>query len=295
MAQIRYCCSRIYYEFIGWNTKHDGSGTSYQVGETGIFSENIFLHAQWKKIVNDEDINNNPDLDDGDISDDEEKDNGINNDNQEEDNNSSSNDNSSNNSSSNNNSSNNNNPVGDNNNSSGGGTGTVGGSSSGGGNGTSGNVNSSANSSDSVQNGSSSDNITSNDNIDEENNKVEEEKDKIYYFSFMVGVKEFANTSCNVLDDGKCKLVFPKDNPIKEGYTFKGWSLTNLCNGDIINNSVDMNTNATYYACFDINIETVKNKNGWVYLIVGVWVITGIIIYRVVKTFINKSKNIDID
>lgn len=41
------------YDFIGWNTQHDGSGKSYKAGEFVNFGlqkdQHILLHAQWKK------------------------------------------------------------------------------------------------------------------------------------------------------------------------------------------------------------------------------------------------------
>lgn len=40
------------YTFVGWNTKADGSGTSYQSGSTITVSEATTLYAQWKSIDN---------------------------------------------------------------------------------------------------------------------------------------------------------------------------------------------------------------------------------------------------
>jgi len=39
------------YEFVGWNTKADGRGTSYSDGDSITVSEDIKLYAQWEKIV----------------------------------------------------------------------------------------------------------------------------------------------------------------------------------------------------------------------------------------------------
>lgn len=36
------------YDFIGWNTNQDGSGTAYANGETCSFKDNTTLYAQWK-------------------------------------------------------------------------------------------------------------------------------------------------------------------------------------------------------------------------------------------------------
>ena len=39
------------YQFMGWNTKRDGSGQSYDAGmKFNMLSENIELYAQWKKL-----------------------------------------------------------------------------------------------------------------------------------------------------------------------------------------------------------------------------------------------------
>jgi len=38
------------YEFLGWNTKADGSGTPYVDGDTYSFTANMTLYAQWKQI-----------------------------------------------------------------------------------------------------------------------------------------------------------------------------------------------------------------------------------------------------
>ena len=40
------------YTFIGWNTKADGSGKSYEDGETVSFTEDTILYAQWKLVPN---------------------------------------------------------------------------------------------------------------------------------------------------------------------------------------------------------------------------------------------------
>ena len=39
--------SRTYYTLGGWNTAEDGSGTSYDAGDTFAFAENTTLYAQW--------------------------------------------------------------------------------------------------------------------------------------------------------------------------------------------------------------------------------------------------------
>ena len=40
------------YYFVGWNTKANGTGTSYSVGESIILTADLTLYAQWEKLVN---------------------------------------------------------------------------------------------------------------------------------------------------------------------------------------------------------------------------------------------------
>jgi uncharacterized repeat protein (TIGR02543 family) len=44
--------SRSGYVFVGWNTKANGTGTSYSVGESIILTADLTLYAQWEKLVN---------------------------------------------------------------------------------------------------------------------------------------------------------------------------------------------------------------------------------------------------
>lgn len=46
-----YSLSRSKYEFTGWNTKADGKGLPYEVGQTVTSTEDITLYAQWKKVL----------------------------------------------------------------------------------------------------------------------------------------------------------------------------------------------------------------------------------------------------
>ena len=43
--------TRTGYTFTGWNTKADGSGTSYTNGQTITPTANLTLYAQWKKVI----------------------------------------------------------------------------------------------------------------------------------------------------------------------------------------------------------------------------------------------------
>ena len=117
-----------------------------------------------------------------------------------------------------------------------------------------------------------------------------------YYFVFMDGVSEFDKTSCDVNDGVVCKLVLPDTIPQREGYLFKGWSFTGICNKDnIVNDSVDVTSDSVYHACFEAVPELEKNKHSWIYLICGVWIITGFLLYKIIREFIRKNKNINID
>ena len=44
--------TRPVYNFIGWNTKANGSGIDYQSGASLVVTENITLYAQWKDMAN---------------------------------------------------------------------------------------------------------------------------------------------------------------------------------------------------------------------------------------------------
>ena len=43
--------TRTDYEFVGWNTKADGSGASYTAGENLTLTTDLTLYAQWKEII----------------------------------------------------------------------------------------------------------------------------------------------------------------------------------------------------------------------------------------------------
>ena len=43
--------TRLGYEFVGWNTKADGSGASYDAGESLTLTTDLTLYAQWKEII----------------------------------------------------------------------------------------------------------------------------------------------------------------------------------------------------------------------------------------------------
>lgn len=263
------------YEFSGWNTLSDGTGTQYVQNEFIRVESNLYLYAQWTLVsVPDggiEDIN--PGEDDTTIGGEDSDQTGDINDNpfDSEDSGDKVTDFDE-------NLNNGDDTMNDSDVSNSGGT--VSGSASSGGI-TGENSSESGSSSGNV----SSDGINSN-NSDSSSIKDEDDSSVIYQFKFVNGNIEFANTSCNALKDKTCELLLPKDKPIKEGYTFKGWSLSNLCSKDeIISNSIKVNKSNIYYACFDVNIDLIDNGNEWIYLIISVWVIAGVAIYFSIRKF----------
>ena len=44
--------TRSMFKFTGWNTKADGTGTSYNSGASLVVTENVTLYAQWKDMAN---------------------------------------------------------------------------------------------------------------------------------------------------------------------------------------------------------------------------------------------------
>jgi len=288
------------YEFIDWNTLSDGSGISYKPDDFVNIESVLYLYAQWNIIVDDDENNDSVEgdittgdkddssnsesdeddmsgsLDDSSNSEGDEDDMSGSLDDSDKDNSTGSSDNNEENSGS----------ISNN----GTGSGTTG--SGTGSSGSSGGQNSANNAgvaggSSSSGNVSSSDNsnTSSNESVQQENS-IDEEIFVVYKFKFMNGNNEFASTSCEILKDNYCELLLPKDNPIKDGYTFKGWSLSNLCSAnDIIIEPVKVNSDNTYYACFEINVDTKNEDNGWIYLVISVWVIASVAIYFAIRKF----------
>lgn len=303
------------YEFVGWSTSFDGDGSLYQYGDVIYLEDDLFLFAQWRKISDIEDDTEdgvtdeeNPEITDPDVDDpgDEGDSDGsvddseaTSDDKNDEDSTIEGEGTEGDASTGDSNSSENSGTTSGSGGSGGGAGSSGGGSSTGGGSGSSGgNSGGNAGNSGTTSGSSNSSNSSSNATDKEENNEIEEDikVPVTYEFKFISGNKEYANTKCDVLEDGKCDLVLPMDNPIKEGYTFKGWSLSNLCSDeDIVNNPIIVNKNGIYYACFEINYDNKNSSNKWIYLVVAVWVITSIIIYKVIKNFKNKEVIIDED
>lgn len=129
---------------------------------------------------------------------------------------------------------------------------------------------------------------------DEGNEKPkEEEKPEIYEFKFINDNVEYAITKCDILQDGTCKLIFPSTIPSKRGFMFRGWSLDEDCSKHIIKETMDVNSSATYYACYIEIKEKTENKNNygmWI-LVGGIWILVSRLIYHVIKHFKDKNGN----
>ena len=143
-------------------------------------------------------------------------------------------------------------------------------------------------------NGSSNKNPSVNTNKDNEEDKPkEEELPKIYEFKFMNDGVEYAITKCDILQDGTCKLVLPNTIPSKRGNVFNGWSLDKDCFKHIIKETMDVNSGATYYACYIEIKEKNENKNNygmWI-VVIGIWILVSRLIYGVIKGFKNRNGN----
>ena len=175
-------------------------------------------------------------------------------------------------------------------------------SSTGGGSGTTGSGNSStgSGSGSNKPNGGSNkkpnvnNNNNNNNNKQEELDKPKEELPKIYEFKFMDGTMEYAITKCDILEDGTCKLVLPNTVPSKTGFIFKGWSLEEDCSKHIIKETMNVNSSATYYACYTEIIQKKQEKNTsntWI-IVGGIWILSSTLIYRIIKQFkIQKGNN----
>ena len=172
-----------------------------------------------------------------------------------------------------------------------------------GGNTSSGNGMTGSGNSNSGNNGGNKNNVSSNnkpsvdtnkeDDKKEEESIIIEEKNKEFEFKFMDGDSIYALTKCDVLQDGTCRLVLPNTVPSKSGYSFNGWSLEGDCSKHIIKENMDVNSGATYYACY-FKIEEKKEKknyfNMWV-IVFAIWYLVSVLIYRIIKKFKNNENN----
>ena len=161
-----------------------------------------------------------------------------------------------------------------------------GGTSSNSGGGTSGGNSSSSNASSSEKGNSSTDKDSEKED-DKENSQV-----KSYEFKFMNGNLDFTITTCETLKD-TCELVLPKNNPARNGYSFKGWSENKDCYKDsIFNAPIMVDKDKTYYACYEENdIEENGNKD-YVWIIVFAISLLSIrLIWYLIYRFKEKEKN----
>lgn len=279
------------YEFVGWNTNADGSGTSYKKGSIVLLEADFTLYAQWKSLLddgdnafeNDDDLNS-PDNDDV-VGDNENTEDDSNKDSENVDRpDGSLNEDTSNSDGNQNNDNSINGEVGHG--TGNGGTGSGNGSLSGSGNSSTDNYENSNPPTNNSSVNNSNNNSSINDNIFKDEDR---EESKIYKFSFFNNNMLFSMTSCEVLEDNTCMLVLPANTPNVEGRNFLGWSTNSSCNLEVINESLKVNSNKEYYACYDDYLE--ENNNSIIYLIVSIWCVAGILIYFIIRKY--KKNNIN--
>lgn len=145
---------------------------------------------------------------------------------------------------------------------------------------------SNGNTSNSVnKDGEVNDNTNVDDNIDDEK--------KIYEFRYLVDDNVFSITSCNNMVDGKCDLILPKGEPLKNGYIFLGWSEKSDCSTDIlVVNSILVDNDRSYYACFveDNNkIDDNNNVNIWI-IVISIWIAAITLIYYIISYYKKRNK-----
>ena len=120
---------------------------------------------------------------------------------------------------------------------------------------------------------------------------------KIFKFKYMNGKVEFDNTSCETVSD-ICLIVLPDKNPLREGYTFKGWSNNSDCKGDIlINSSISVNSGDTYYACYLKNVDSDESESKY-YIWIIVFSISALslrLIWHLIYKFRHEEDNNSLD
>ena len=165
--------------------------------------------------------------------------------------------------------------------SSGSGNGSSGSGTGGSSSGTSSNGNSGG-SSNNKENGSSN-------NVEKEDNKDDVETEVIpviYNFKYINDDKEYANTKCEVVNGESCELVLPI-SPSRNGYKFNGWNVDNNClNNTMIKAPIMVSSSNTYYACFTIlEVNTSKRKSYVLFIVIGICLITGRLIWYLIDNF----------
>lgn len=289
------------YEFVGWNNEEDGSGTSYKPGDVLNLKSNYVLYAQWREVLPED--NDNPN--EGGDSSGEEPGTGGNDEIGEEDkpetgtegegdapNGDVNGDGDNSNEGNGDNSGTDDDSTGENDES----TNVGSGEGNSGGSGGSGNNNSSGGNTGSSNDSNNKKPAKPNNNP---NNNLVVEEDRViipdYQFKFYDKNVMFSTTSCKVLEDGTCMLELPYGKPKREGYSFVGWSESTLCDGNIITETVKVDGNKNYYACYEINDESKKENNNIIYYILAIWGISGVLIYFVIKKYKKNRINIDND
>ena len=125
-----------------------------------------------------------------------------------------------------------------------------------------------------------------NDNANLDNNNADVKED--YEFRYLIDEIVFAITSCNNIIDGRCDLILPKNDPLKDGYIFLGWSEKNDCSTDtIVINSILVDNDKSYYACFikdNSKVDNGKKANIWI-IVISIWMLTICLIYHVVNNY----------
>lgn len=133
--------------------------------------------------------------------------------------------------------------------------------------------------------GEVNDNTNVDDNIDDEKN--------IYEFRYLVDDTVFSMTSCNNIVDGKCDLILPKGEPLKNGYIFLGWSEKSDCSTDIlVVNSILVDNDRSYYACFIEDNNKVDNNNNiniWI-IVISIWIAAITLIYYIISYYKKRNK-----
>lgn len=162
------------------------------------------------------------------------------------------------------------------------------------GNGTGGKPNSGNNNSSGNVDNNTDENINNednvNDNVDNDIESDDRDENKLK-FKFMNGNLEYSNSEC-LIEDGKCLLVLPKDNPKIDGYKFTGWSEDKECSsGKGIIKSVYVDSDKIYYACF---VENKSYKDMYLLIIIlCVCLVSFKLIWNLISNFKKENNNMD--
>ena len=158
------------------------------------------------------------------------------------------------------------------------------------GNGTGGKPNSGNNISSGDENNNLDENVNNEGNISDEETNEKIDKNKLK-FKFMNGNLEYASSEC-LIEDGKCLIILPKDNPKIDGYKFTGWSEDKECSsGRGILKSVYVDSDKIYYACF---VENKSYKDMYLLIIIlCVCLVSFKLIWNLISNFKKENNNMD--